>query len=159
MPKSKVYIETSVVSYVTAFPSRDLIVAAHQQITSEWWRTRDRFDLFVSEAVTEEAAGGDPGAAVLRLAALEGITILDVGPVAADLARNLVAQHALPAKAAVDALHIAIAAVNGMDFLLTWNCKHIANATTRRAIEKACRVAGFAPPLMCTPEELSEDQS
>lgn len=159
MAKLKVYVETTVISYLTAFPSRDLIVAAHQQLTAEWWQRRHRFELFVSEAVIEEALGGDPGAAALRAATLEGIPVLDAGPAVANLARVLLAQHALPSKAAFDALHIAIAAVNGMDFLLTWNCKHIANAATRRTIERACVSAGFTPPAMCTPEELDDEQS
>lgn len=133
------------------------MVAAHQQITREWWQRRDRFELFVSEAVLQEAAGGDPAAAAQRLGALQGLPVLDVSPVAGDLARRLVTASAVPQKALVDAVHIAVAAVNGMDYLLTWNCAHIANAVTRGKIERQCRVAGYAPPVICTPEELTEE--
>ena len=156
--KPRVYLETTFVSYLTALPSRDLVLAAHQQLTSEWWQGRERFDLFVSEAVLQEAAGGDPTAAARRTVALRGIPVLAVTEAAANLARDLIAGQAVPAKAAVDAVHIAVAAVNGMDFLLTWNCAHIANAATRAMIDRVCRIAGVAPPVICTPEELMEEQ-
>lgn len=155
--KRKVYLETTISSYLTALPTRDLVRAAHQQITTEWWQGRDRFDLFVSEAVLQEAGAGDPGASARRLTALQGIRILAVTAEVASLARRLVSGGAVPAKAAVDAVHIAAAAVNGMDFLLTWNCTHIANAATRGKIEGVCRAAGVVPPVICTPEELMED--
>jgi hypothetical protein len=154
--KPRVYLETTVVSYLTALPSRDLVLAAHEQLTNEWWQGRGRFDLFVSEAVLQEAAGGDSAAATRRIVALQGIPVLAVTEAAASLARDLVAGHAVPAKAAVDAVHIAVAAVNGMDFLLTWNCAHIANAATRAMIDRVCRAAGVVPPVICTPEELME---
>jgi hypothetical protein len=112
----------------------------------------------VSEAVLQEAAGGDPTAAARRTVALRGIPVLAVTEAAAHLARDLIAGQAVPAKAAVDAVHIAVAAVNGMDFLLTWNCAHIANAATRAMIDRVCRIAGVAPPVICTPEELMEEQ-
>ncbi len=155
--KQRVYLETTIVSYLTALPSRDLVRAAHQQLTSEWWQRRERFDLFVSEAVLQEAAAGDHLAAARRLAALQEIAILGVTQAAAALAHTLVDTHAVPPAAAVDAVHIAVAALNGMDFLLTWNCAHIANAATRGAIERTCRSAGLVPPTICTPEELMED--
>lgn len=155
--KQKVYIETTIVSYLTAAPSRDVVLTAHQQLTSDWWERRDRFDLFVSEAVLQEAAGGDPSAAARRLAALQGISVLALTEPVVSLARSLVAGHAVASKAALDAVHIAVAAVNGMDFLLTWNCAHIANAATRGTIERLCRAAGFVPPVICTPEELMEE--
>ncbi|MGE3673604.1 MAG: type II toxin-antitoxin system VapC family toxin [Polyangiaceae bacterium] len=155
--KRKVYLETTIVSYLTALPTRDLVRAAHQQITTEWWQGRDRFDLFVSEAVLQEAAAGDPDASARRLIALQGIRVLAATAEVANLAHRLVAGGAVPAKAAVDAVHIAVAATNGMDFLLTWNCTHIANAATRGRIEQACRAAGVAPPVICTPEELQQE--
>ena len=155
--KMKVYLETTVVSYLTALPARDLVRTAHQQLTFEWWRTRDRFDLFVSEAVLQEAAAGDKEAAARRLAALEGVPVLSAPQSATDLVRSLIRDHAVPTAAAVDALHIAVAAVHGMDFLLTWNCTHIANAATRGPIERTCRSAGLSPPVICTPEELMEE--
>jgi uncharacterized protein (DUF1786 family) len=112
----------------------------------------------VSEAVLQEAAGGDPIAAARRTAVLRGIRVLAVTEAAANLAHDLIAGQAIPAKAAVDAVHIAVAAVNGMDFLLTWNCAHIANAATRVMIDRVCRIAGLTPPVICTPEELTEEQ-
>jgi len=152
-----VYLETTIVSYLTGRRTRDLVTAAHQEITNEWWEGRERFELFVSEAVLQEARGGDPTAADARRSALEGIAVLEVTSSATELARQLLDAAAVPPKAVVDAVHIAVAAVHGMDYLLTWNCTHIANAATRGRIERACRAAGFAPPVICTPEELGED--
>jgi hypothetical protein len=157
MAKESVYVETSLVSYLTARPSRDLIVAAHQQLTKEWWETRRKdFDLFVSQVVLEEARSGNPEAAAKRMTALEGIPLLDVSDAAIKLADKLIKDHAIPKKAAQDALHIAIACVHGMDYLLTWNCKHIANAQMYSAIDNTCREAGYVTPVICTPVELGE---
>jgi len=152
--KRRVYIETTVISYLTALPTRDLVRAAHQQITSEWWAEREAFELFVSDAVLAEVRMGDPAAAARRLAAIDGVTILAATDDARALAEALLAASAMPAKAAVDAVHVAVAALNGMEFLLTWNCAHIANALMRPRIEEVCRDAGFEPPTICTPEEL-----
>ena len=149
-----VYIETSIVSYLTAWRSRDLVRAAHQQVTRDWWAARGSFELFTSQFVLDEAAAGDEGQAASRLAALENAVLLEVTEDGIGLAENLVASGALPPKARVDALHIAMAAVHGMDYLLTWNCKHIANASLRGRIEDLCRAAGFEPPIICTPLEL-----
>ena len=155
--KPKVYIETTVVSYLTGWPSRDLIVAAHQQITREWWQGRSRFDLYVSQIVIREAGGGDPEPAALRLKALEGIQVLELSSEALSLAKQLITEGSLPEKAELDSLHIGIAVVNGMDYLLTWNCTHIANAAMRHMIEAVCRSMGYEPPVICTPEELMEE--
>ena len=152
--KPKVYLETTVISYLTASPSRDIVQAAHQQLTREWFERRKDFDLFVSQAVIAEASRGDSGAAARRLAALDDIAILEVTEDASRLAEAFIEQHALPAKAAVDAIHIAVAVVMGMDYVLTWNCTHIANAVIRPKIEDACRQLGYDPPVICTPEEL-----
>jgi hypothetical protein len=152
--KPRVYVETSVLSYLTALPSRDLVRAAHQQVTIEWWDRRDRFELFVSEAVLAEARRGDPAAAARRLAVAEGLSILSATEAAQSLASNLLSAAAMPRKAAIDAAHVAIAAVHGMHFLMTWNCAHIANAVMRPKIEAVCRADGLVPPVICTPEEL-----
>lgn len=152
--RPRVYLETTVLSYLTALPSRDLVRAAHQQITSEWWASRDAFELFVSDAVLEEMRLGDEEAAKRRLSAAHGIAVLATTPDAQALARALLRDVALPAKAAIDAVHIAVAAMSAMDFLLTWNCTHIANAVTRPRIEAVCRANGIEPPTICTPEEL-----
>jgi hypothetical protein len=153
----KVYVETSVVSYLSSRPSRDLVLAAHQQITRQWWETRRQaFDLHVSQAVIDEAGGGDEEAAGRRLQALEGVPLLDITDEVAALAEDLIHSGPLPPKAAVDAVHIATAVVGRMDYLLTWNCKHIANAAMRNKIEQVCRSRGYEPVVICTPEELLE---
>ena len=151
------YIETSVVSYLTARPSRDVVVAAYQEVTREWWRdATERFQLVASELVVAECGAGDVDAARARLETLEGVTLLGTSAAAEDLARNLLDLGAVPRKAAADAAHIAIAAANGVEFLVTWNFRHIANAAMRVAIESACRQAGYKPPVICTPNELLE---
>jgi predicted nucleic acid-binding protein len=152
--RPRVYLETSVLSYLTAWPSRDLVRAAHQQLTIEWWAKRTRFEVFVSEVVLVEAGRGNSKAAELRLAAVEGLQVLNATQEAEDLAEFLIELAAIPPKAALDAAHVAIATVHGLDFLMTWNCTHIANAVMRPRIEAACRKAGFEPPIICTPEEL-----
>lgn len=155
--KSSIYVETSIVSYLTARPNRDLVRAAHQEVTREWWETRGAFSLYVSQLVLDEAGAGDAGAALLRLEALRDVPRLELTSKATTLGRNLLREAALPSKATADALHIALAAVHGMDLLLTWNCAHIANATMRPKIEAICRASGFEPPVICTPLELTEE--
>jgi hypothetical protein len=152
--KRRIYLETTIPSYLTAWTSRDLVRAAHQQITREWWARRDVFELFSSRLVVQECQAGDPKAAADRLKALAGVPLLEQTPDAAALAEALVSEVPLPERAAADALHIAIATVHGVDYLLTWNCTHIANVTLRPQIEAVCRAAGYEPPLICTPEEL-----
>lgn len=156
--KQKVYIETSVVSYLTSHRSRDMVVAAHQELTLQWWEQRaDRFVLLISELVQEEAGKGDPSASCGRLAAIAELSILTISDEAALLADQLVSPGPIPRSSAADALHIGIAAVNGVDYLLTWNCKHLANAAHRNQIETLVEEAGYACPVICTPEELMED--
>jgi len=158
MVKPAVYVENSVISYLTARPARNnLRVAGHQDITREWWSAkRHLFDLFASAVVVEEARDGDAVAAEARLAVIAELTLLEVTQDAHDLAAVLLRETRLPHKATADALHIATAAVHGMDYLITWNCKHIANAVIFRSVERACRQQGYEPPVMCTPEELTE---
>lgn len=153
----KVYIETSVISYLAARPSRDILVAANQQVTQEWWQDRrEKFDLYVSQLVEQEIGSGDAEAVTKRQQALQGCTFLDITSEAVDLAGKLIEQHAIPKQAAEDALHIAVATVSGMDYLLTWNFKHIANATLRANVELVCRLNGYEPPVICSPMELME---
>lgn len=154
--KPSVYLETTIVSYLTAAPSRDPMVAGHQKVTLDWWLRRMRFDFFVSQAVIDEAAKGDPTAARRRLAVIEGIPSLTVTAECRELAARLLHAHALPETALLDAVHIAVAVVNGMDYVLTWNCTHLANAAMRPRIERALRQGGFDPAIICTPEELME---
>ena len=154
----RVYLETTVLSCLTARPSRDLRVAAHQQVTSEWWTTkRDQFEVYISQLVLEEVAVGDEEAAARRLEQVEGISLLALTDASLELAEKLVADGAVPREAQEDALHIAVAAVHGMDYLLTWNCRHIANATMRSRIQATCFEAGYDTPVICTPRELIED--
>lgn len=149
------YLETTIPSYLTSRPSRDLIIAGHQQATREWWeRRRDNFQLYVSQLVIDEVSAGDPAAARDRLRALGDLPLLDISPEVTELASRVLASGKIPRKAATDAAHIAIAAVHGMDFLLTWNCVHIANATNARSLALVCREYGCDCPVICTPEEL-----
>ena len=155
--KPKAYIETTIVSYLTAWPSRDVVIAGRQQTTRDWWQdASDRFELVASELVVYEAGDGDSDAARNRLAALETVTMLDATEEAAELAQQLIDSGAVPQKAAEDAGHIAIAVTNGVDYLVTWNCRHIANATMRSHIDRVCREAGYEPTVICTPSELME---
>ena len=156
----RVYVETTVVSYLKARPSRDLIVTGHQQITCDWWDTRrGDYELCVSQLVDEEAAEGDPQAAQERLEALAAMTMLEISEEAVSLAEELVQAGALPSKAGNDALHIAVAAIHRVPYLLTWNCRHMANATMRAQIEAVCASRGFKAPIICTPEEMMEAKS
>lgn len=153
----RVYIETTFISYLKARPSRDVVMVGHQQITQEWWDTRrGSYELCVSELVLREAAAGDPQAAQEQLEVLPPMTFLETTAAALALAKELVRAGALPEKAADDALHIAIAATQGVPYLLTWNCRHLANATMRPLIESVCAGNGLKAPIICTPEELLE---
>ena len=155
MAKPTVYIETSVISFLTSRPSRDLSIWWYQHTTREWWdNCRENFRLYISEAVYDEIAMGDTSASELRLEAVSGIEILQTTPEAENLAQILLDRHSLPAKASTDALHIALAAFYGMDFLLTWNCKHIANVFTGRLFEKIITQNGYSYPVITTPINL-----
>jgi hypothetical protein len=154
----RVYIETSVVSYLASRPSRDLIVAGRQQLTHAWWEVRRPvFDLVISQVVLDEARAGDPAAAERRLAFIANLPLLDLTTETAELAVTLITRVPLPTQAAADAAHIAVAAYHGVDFLKTWNVAHIANATLRRRVEDVCREMGYGAPILCTPDELMED--
>lgn len=155
--KPKVYIETSIPSYLTARPSNDIRAMANQNTTIEWWENRRAdFELYISEFVLAEASQGHPEAAERRLKSMSDIDELATPPEVRGLALALIDAGSLPAKAELDALHIATAAVHGMEYLLTWNCKHIANAVMRPKVEAVCRDYGYEPPIICTPQELME---
>lgn len=156
--KPRVYVETTVISYLTAWPSAEVVTSAHQQITQDWWTTkRSHFDLFASVLVREEAAAGDADAANRRLQIVDSLPALSHDQSARQLSKILTQKLRLPPRAAADSAHIAIAVTNGMDYLLTWNCRHIANARLRTMIEEVCESLGYAAPVICTPEELMED--
>ena len=153
----RVYIETAVVSDFTARPSRDVVVAGHQQVTHEWWDScRTNYELYISQLVLDEAGSGDAQAAQERLVVLRPILVLETTVDALELAKSLLQTGALPVTAAADALHIAIAATSSVPYLLTWNCRHLANAVMRPVIETTCRAKGVTAPIICTPEELLE---
>jgi hypothetical protein len=156
--KLKVYLETSVVSYLVARRNREIIVAAHQELTRQWWeQERNNYHLTVSEIVVREASAGNPEMAAQRRKILEGIDVLETTEEALALAEELVKRGAVPAVASEDAMHIAISVTNGVEYLLTWNCAHIANAKMRRAIDAVCVNSGYRPTILCTPEELTEE--
>jgi predicted nucleic acid-binding protein len=156
--KPRLYLETTIPSYLTAWPSRDLIVAAHQQLTKEWWRARrDSFEICISQFVLDEAAAGDADAARERLELLNPLPSLDITEAVLQLASALLQSGVIPGKAARDAAHIAVSAVHGIDYLMTWNCAHIANATIVRTIQAICLQNEFSCPVICTPEELMEN--
>ena len=153
--KPAVYIESSIIGYLASKPSRDLITAAKQQYTAEWWETkRSNYQLFVSDTVIAEISLGDSVLSAERLNKIQGISVLFSDARAETLAMRLLKANYLPRQAVTDAIHIATAVVQEMDYLLTWNCKHIANAITRPKIEKFLTSAGYSCPVICTPEEL-----
>ncbi|MGH9947008.1 MAG: type II toxin-antitoxin system VapC family toxin [Pyrinomonadaceae bacterium] len=153
--KPTVYLETSIISYLAARPSKDAITAGHQLTTTEWWNIqRANFQIVASELVIQEASLGNAQMASKRIGILKSMTILPVRHAARELAKDLVAANVVPEKAAADALHIAIAAIEKIDFLATWNFKHIANAFMQGRIEEAIHQQGFVPSKICTLEEL-----
>ena len=156
--KPKVYLETTIISYLTAWRSPQLVMAAHQESTRNWWDDeRQAFDLYISEAVVQEVSLGDPSAAQKRLDAVSELPELQITDEVRLLAKELIEETPLPKTAHVDALHIATATVHGMDYLLTWNCRHIANAVLRKSLAAICEAAGYEIPVICTPLELIEE--
>jgi hypothetical protein len=150
-----VYIETSILGYLTARPSRDIVVSANIQITREWWDARrSDFQLYSSQAVVKETSQGDAEIASQRLEILRHFSLLDLNQSVLDLAEQFLERSNLPAKADVDAVHIAAATVHGMDYLLTWNCKHIANAQIQGKLAEISLDFGYELPVLCTPYEL-----
>ncbi|MEX0717644.1 MAG: type II toxin-antitoxin system VapC family toxin [Planctomycetaceae bacterium] len=150
-----VYLETSFISYLVARPSRDLLVAAHQQVTQDWWANRrSGFECSVSQVVIDEASVGDPGEVQKRLAITGSFAALEITEEAEALAEAILAAGMLPPHAVRDAAHVAVAAVHGIEYLLTWNCKHLANAQITRRIAVVCEKLGHRMPIICTPEEL-----
>ncbi|SPF42749.1 conserved hypothetical protein [Candidatus Sulfopaludibacter sp. SbA4] len=157
--QAKLYLETTIPSCLAGWPSRDLLVAARQRITRDWWESRrSEFDLYVSELVLQEVRAGDAHLANQRLEILKGVPILAVGDEIRKLAEDLIAKGPIPRKAAGDAAHIAIATVYGCEYLLTWNCRHIANAELHRAIRRVVEESGYEVPSLCTPEELMGEE-
>ena len=152
-------MESSVISYLTARPSNDILKLAKQRLTKDWWKTRNRYDLFVSQAVIDEITRGDPVAVERRVQAIVGITSLAKTPTIANLVEALVDSESVPLKFRDDAVHIAIAAFYSMDYLLTWNQKHIVNKHKQRQIDEVIQSFQFTPPLLLTPEQFWETQT
>ncbi len=155
--KETLYIETSVIGYYVSRPTRDLIVAAHQQITREWWKNSlPRYKAFVSALVLEEISRGNETEAERRTASVEGIQLLALTPTVVELADIYFRELKIPARARADSYHLALAVGHGMDYLITWNCAHIANARIKRMIEEINVEKNIRTPTICTPEELME---
>lgn len=151
-----VYVETSIIGYLTARSSDAVIFRARQELTRQWWSRRNDFEVVTSQLVIDEASAGDESAARERLDLLRGIPLLDVEfPDVEPLANVLIDKHLLPRKALADARHVALTTVFGVEYLLTWNCRHIANATMLPSIYRLLRDLGYEPPLIITPEEFS----
>lgn len=153
-----VYIETSILGYLTARPSRDLIVAANIEITRDWWEARrNDFQLYSSQAVVKETSKGDVQVASQRLEIIRSLALLELNQSVINLAEQFLGRSNLPSKADIDAVHIAAATIHGMDYLLTWNCKHIANAQIQRKLAEVSLDFGYELPILCTPYELLGD--
>ena len=152
--KQKIYIETSVISYLVASASKNLVVAAHQASTADMWKQIDKFDVFISDIVIQEASRGDKKQSSERLNLIEKIPVLKIDDETKELARALLDGKAIPVKCPEDALHISVAAVNGIDAIVTWNFKHINNPFTRKMTRTIIESKGIACPEICSPEEL-----
>ena len=155
--RPRLYLETTIPSYLTARISRDLKIARMQRITSRWWNSwRTQFDIYVSELVAEEARAGDPEAAQRRMSVIERFPALPRSGACEALKEQLILQCALPRRVDIDAEHVALAAIHKIDYLLTWNCAHLANSRITDQIAAICKSNGYACPVLCTPEQLME---
>ena len=153
-----VFLETTIPSYLASWPSRDVVVAGKQEVTREWWKQRrNKFELFVSPYVLEEVSAGDLGASERRMELIQNIPILSIDDTVLELTEAILIEKVIPQKSAADASHIAIATRHGMDFLMTWNCAHIANAEIMRIVKGVMEKAGYELPLICTPNEQMGD--
>jgi len=153
-----VYIETSIIGYLTVRSSNNLILMANREMTIDWWeKRRSQFTLYISQVVLDEVAEGDAEIATKRLEILRDFPLLGLNLTVENLAKQFLTLSNLPPKAANDALHIALATVYGLDYLLTWNCKHIANAQIQKKLGQISRESGYSLPTICTPFELMGD--
>jgi predicted nucleic acid-binding protein len=157
--KPSVYIETSVVSYLTARLSRDIAVATHQSYTRDFWDKLDHYQVYISELVMKEAGRGDPDAAGKRLESIEGLQLLTIDKDALALSAKLISEKVMPVNQPEDALHLSVATVNGLDIVLTWNYKHLNNPFTRMHTRHVIENAGYQCPEICSPEELLEGET
>jgi len=154
------YVETSIVSYLRSRPSAQVVAAARQLLTRKWWETeRPNYELVTSQYVLDEAADGDTEVAASRLEALAGVPLLSVENAILAIADEILRKAILPRSASVDALHIAMVAHHQVDYLLTWNCSHIANARILPRVFDVLDGCGLPRPIICTPEELLTDDT
>ncbi|MBD2605221.1 type II toxin-antitoxin system VapC family toxin [Scytonema hofmannii FACHB-248] len=150
-----VYIDTSILGYLTARATKNLIIAANIEITRDWWESRrNDFALYISQVVLDEVAKGDAQIAIKRLELIQNLPLLKLNQDVKNLAAQFLLKSNLPLKASDDATHIAIATVYGLDYLLTWNCKHIANAQIQKKLSQISTEFGYELPIICTPYEL-----
>lgn len=157
MTQPTAYIETTIIGHLVGRILSDPVVAGRQTVTRQWWPSAvEKYRFIVSKVVADECASGDPEAAAERLAVLESLEFVATSPQVDELARQLIDRFAIPKAEPRDAIHISLAAIHGLEYLVSWNFKHIVNPTTRSAIERVCRDAGFVPPIICTPDELME---
>jgi len=155
MNRPSLYLETTIISYLGSRISRDVVVLAHQELTFQWWENnRDNFDLYTSEIVFTEAERGDKGAAGKRLTLLAGIPVLAYTPDVERLARRYFTELSFPEKVLADSFHLAFAVHYRMNFLLTWNCRHLANEVLQRRLVKLNESLQLTTPLIVTPEQL-----
>ncbi len=155
-----VYVETSIISYLRQKPSTQVVLAARQLLTHQWWNDERRnYGLVASQFVIDEASAGDPTLAAERLQLLAGIPLLPLDPVIADIADEIMSRAILPEKARTDALHIATVAHHRIQYLLTWNCRHIANARILPRIHDVLIDLLIPVPVICTPEEMVGNDS
>ncbi|MFZ2658559.1 MAG: type II toxin-antitoxin system VapC family toxin [Victivallales bacterium] len=157
--KRKIYIETSVVSYLVSRPSKDVVVAGHQAATRDFWESIRNYDVFISDIVVQEAADGNETQAKMRLEALSGIPVIEIDDHVKTLAKKLIQGRAVPEKFIEDAFHIAVAAKHGMDVIVTWNFSHINNPFTRMMVRQIIENNGFACPEICSPDEFMGDET
>jgi predicted nucleic acid-binding protein len=154
----RVYLETSFVSYLAARPSRELVMAANQHVTRDWWEfRREKYELYLSQRVIDEIVAGDERAALDRLQYVKALPLVDLNREVFELANELVTHGPFPQKAEADAIHVAAATIHGLDYLLTWNCRHIANVEIAKVAAKISRMKGYEFPVICTPAELMGD--
>lgn len=154
------YIETSIVSYLRQRPSSQVVMAARQLLTHQWWNEeRGKYELVTSQYVIDEVSDGDPVLAAQRLESLDGIPLLPLDPQIGVIANAIMSRAILPPKASIDALHIALVAHHRIEYLLTWNCRHIANGKILPRIHDVLTELGIPIPIICTPEEMVDDGS
>lgn len=156
--KPKVYIETSVVSYLVARPSKNIVIAAHQSSTLDFWNCLHEYEVFISDIVIQEVSKGDETQAKLRCQIVDNFQILEIDDEIKEIARKFLTKKAIPEKYPEDALHIAVAAANGMDAIVTWNFKHINNPFVRKRIRELLEEIGWKCPEICSPEEFLGDE-